>query len=172
MTPGDDDADNDGIPASQDNCPEQPNADQEDQDGDGAGTACDANEAPGQIAIMPTPGEPTITTQLLANSPPTETSGQPPVTEGAAPGEWEEFATNISGGQQIILPPDPIGPNELYLAHGDISGDGSCAYRIFDSGETIGGLSTATWRLEQLSGGTHDQRIAEAQARGRQMCGQ
>lgn len=198
MTPANGDADNDGIPDDQDNCPEQPNNNQEDRDGDGFGAACDGDDATTPIPnvlSVPTPVEPTATTQfladapstasseqppveptattrLLADVPATESSGQPPVPPAAALGAWEEFATNISGGQQIILPRNPVEPNELYLAHGDIDGTGSCAYRIFDTGETIAGLSTATWRLEQLSGGTHDQRIAEAQARGRQMCGQ
>ncbi len=36
------DADNDGIPNGQDNCPEHPNQDQADSDGDGYGNACDA----------------------------------------------------------------------------------------------------------------------------------
>ena len=38
---GDDDADDDGIPDSLDNCPTVPNPDQADQDGDGLGDVCD-----------------------------------------------------------------------------------------------------------------------------------
>ena len=195
LSAGEDDADNDGIPDSQDNCLNLPNTDQKDRDHNGIGTACDGNEVVDQPAITPTPVsvEATATVQLLAIAPPTESGTEPPVTTAVAPavapsttassgqppdpttaalGDWEEFATNIAGGQQIILPTDPVGPNELYLAHGDIDASGNCAYRVFDTGETVSGLSTATWRLEQLSGGTHDQRIAEAEARGRQMCGQ
>ena len=36
------DADNDGIPDSEDNCPNTPNQDQADSDGDGIGDVCDA----------------------------------------------------------------------------------------------------------------------------------
>ncbi len=35
------DRDNDGIPNDEDNCPDHPNPDQEDDDGDGVGDACD-----------------------------------------------------------------------------------------------------------------------------------
>jgi hypothetical protein len=38
---GDDDADDDGIPDAEDNCPATPNQDQADADGDGVGDVCD-----------------------------------------------------------------------------------------------------------------------------------
>ena len=41
LSESDDDSDNDGIPDSEDNCPDTPNPDQEDTDGDGIGDACD-----------------------------------------------------------------------------------------------------------------------------------
>ena len=45
--PSDDrDADQDGVPDVQDNCPSDPNADQEDVDEDGFGAACDTLERP------------------------------------------------------------------------------------------------------------------------------
>jgi hypothetical protein len=39
----DDDADGDGLADAADNCPDQPNADQDDMDGDGTGDACDSD---------------------------------------------------------------------------------------------------------------------------------
>ena len=41
LQPGDPDGDDDGIADATDNCPAAPNADQQDQDGDGRGDACD-----------------------------------------------------------------------------------------------------------------------------------
>ena len=38
------DTDGDGVPDDQDNCPDTPNADQADLDGDGAGDACDVDD--------------------------------------------------------------------------------------------------------------------------------
>ena len=43
-----DDPDGDGVPDTMDNCPEDPNSDQLDSDGDGAGDACD----PGSAGIL------------------------------------------------------------------------------------------------------------------------
>jgi hypothetical protein len=43
-TPADDDADDDGVTDSADNCPATPNPDQADADGDGVGDACDTDD--------------------------------------------------------------------------------------------------------------------------------
>ena len=48
------DADMDGIPDNEDNCPSTPNPDQADQDGDATGDAC---EIPGDGAAVPLSGE-------------------------------------------------------------------------------------------------------------------
>ena len=41
-----DDTDGDGVPDSQDICPDDPNPDQADCDGDGVGNACDDSPVP------------------------------------------------------------------------------------------------------------------------------
>ena len=47
------DSDGDGIPDDQDNCPNNPNPDQEDSDGNGIGDACEVDLTAGLVAYYP-----------------------------------------------------------------------------------------------------------------------
>lgn len=64
---------------------------------------------------------------------------------------------NQYDGAQLVLPP-PAGPDELYVAHGDVLGDGTCHVMVFGPGQALTGLSQATWRLVLVQGGTLAQR--------------
>ena len=62
--PSPQDSDKDGIPDSLDNCPSEPNNDQNDVDGDGQGDACDADKDGDGVAdetdncpLVPNPGQ-------------------------------------------------------------------------------------------------------------------
>jgi hypothetical protein len=58
----------------------------------------------------------------------------------------------------VQMPGGPVGPNELYVAHGDIYGTGQCYVHVFRPGDQVAGLSAATWRLVRISDGVPDQR--------------
>ena len=58
----------------------------------------------------------------------------------------------------VQMPAGPVGPNELYVAHGDIYGTGQCYVHVFRPGDQVAGLSAATWRLVRISDGVPDQR--------------
>lgn len=58
----------------------------------------------------------------------------------------------------VQMPGGPVGPNELYVAHGDIYGTGRCYVHVFRTGEAVTGLSAAAWRLVRISAGVPDQR--------------
>ncbi len=58
----------------------------------------------------------------------------------------------------VQMPAGPVGPNELYVAHGDIYGTGQCYVHVFRPGDQVAGLSAATWRLVRISDGVPGQR--------------
>jgi hypothetical protein len=72
-----------------------------------------------------------------------------------------EIGLNTYQGLQLPLPA-PAGPCELYLAHGDLLANGTCHVQVFSPGELISGLSSSTWKLVLVSGGTDEQRQQEA----------
>jgi hypothetical protein len=75
--------------------------------------------------------------------------------------EVTNVCLNEYKGNQCQLPQGEVGEDELYVAHGDVEGDGSCRVLVWDSGETVMAPSTATWRLVHIRGATHEQRLEE-----------
>jgi hypothetical protein len=90
-------------------------------------------------------------------------------TRTVEPVHEELLGSNEFNGSQVSLPQEPAGRNELYIAHGDVRGDGGCALMVWDSGKTVSGLSQATWKLWRISGGTHDQRMAVVKRKQREV---
>lgn len=81
-------------------------------------------------------------------TPYTVPSGQP----DAIAAQRNHVGQNIWQGVQLNLNSLPdLGPNEIYLAHGDVQGNGKCAVKVWRSSHPKPGeLSAATWQLYRI----------------------
>jgi hypothetical protein len=112
----DEDQDNDGVPNGVDNCPQVPNPDQADSNGNGIGDACDPNTTP--INNPPSPGE-------------IETDGQ----FGPPSGEWSTITpASFLGGDSLVY--SAVEGEAIYLMYD---------YRLnttpLAEGQTVGPIS-------------------------------
>lgn len=109
-------------------------------------------------ATIPAPSAtPSPTTAPVA---PTVGATATATTPAAMPVVETHLGLNVWGGAQIALPKSPAGPDELYVAHGDVDGSGSCQVWVWESGRQVSGLSRATWQLYLISGGIREDRLA------------
>lgn len=102
------DADDDGIPDGQDNCPLRSNAEQHDSDGDGVGDDCDFSlasassvEAPLVVHVGPNTDLRTVPVAILANA-----SGQSASWEATSDRAFAQVPAEgvVSPGQRHLLP--------------------------------------------------------------------
>lgn len=97
-----------------------------------------------------------------ATTAPRTTTATPVATAAPAvmPVTETHLGLNVWGGAQIALPQAPAGADQLYIAHGDVDGSGSCHVWVWESGRQVAGLSAATWQLYLITGGSREDRLA------------
>lgn len=104
---------------------------------------------------------PTATSAPISTPVPTvgATTTTPPTTPAVMPVTETHLGLNRYGGAQVSLPTAPAGPDQLYVAHGDVDGTGTCHVWVWESGK-VSGLSRATWQLYLVTGGSRADRMA------------
>lgn len=125
------DSDDDGIPDSDDNCPDTPNEDQTDTDGDGTGDACDTDDDGDGI------NDSDDNCPLTANEAQTDSDGD---GIGDACDDTPEGGTQDSDGDGVPDDEDNC-PETANDGQGDLDGDGTGdACDVDRDGDGIGDL--------------------------------
>lgn len=69
----------------------------------------------------------------------------------------------MNGIVEGAMPSAPVPQDQLYVAHGDVAGTGTCGAVMWEPGETVEIASQGTWSLWALTGGTAEERQQEAE---------